>query len=175
MGRSLTVDYLIRTSYHCRYQDTKNIKGGVQVAKFEESIEIKCPTERVFTYAADIKNLPAWQPTFSEIEQTSPGIIGIGTTFKGKAKAMGRRMAWTSKVTECVPNKKWSEEISAGSMLIKYQITYNPIVAGTKMSEIFEIQVGGILKLFAPMMVSSMRKQEKVNLAKLKEILEAKT
>jgi uncharacterized membrane protein len=152
----------------------RNIEGGVQMAKYEESIEIKRPTDQVFAYVEEIKNLPEWELTISEAEKTSPGKIGVGTTFKGKNKVMGRQMAWTSKVTEYEPNKKWGETISSGSTVVKFQMTCDPIEGGTKFSEIYDMKVGGILKLFSPIMSSSMRKQTKANLAKLKSILESK-
>ncbi len=66
------------------------------MAKIEETVEIKCPTHQVFAYVQEINNLPLWELTISEAEQTSPGEVGVGTTFKGKNKVMGRQMPWTA-------------------------------------------------------------------------------
>jgi uncharacterized membrane protein len=146
---------------------------GVQMAKIEGSIEIKRPIDQVFAYVTDMDNLSKWVPAMEEVQHTSPGQMGVGTTLKGVYKIMGQRMAWTSKVTEYEPNKKWGESISSGSMLSEELLIFEPISAGTKFTLLYEMKVGGFLKLFAPLMASSMRKQTKANLAKLKKNLEA--
>ncbi len=142
------------------------------MAIIEEIVEIKCPVGKVFTYVADAKSWPKWHMSMLEAEQTSSGQVGIGTTFRGANKVMGQRMPWTSKVTEYVANKKWSETISSGSTLIKEQIIFEPIAANTKFIEVYDMKVGGFLKLLSPMVVSSMRKEMKANLVKLKSNLE---
>jgi hypothetical protein len=43
---------------------------------------------------------------------------------------------------------------------------------GTKVTQVYDMKAGGFLKLFAPMMTSSMRKEMKKNLSNLKSILE---
>jgi len=86
---------------------------------------------------------------------------------------MGRRMEWTSRVTEHEPNKMWGENITSGSTQIKEHLTFDPVEAGTKFTIVYEMQVGGFLKLFSPMVVNTERKQTKENLSKLKSILEA--
>jgi uncharacterized membrane protein len=146
---------------------------GVQMAKIEGSVEIKRPVDQVFAYVTDMKNLPKWVPSMLEVEETSPGQMGVGTTLKGVYKVMGSRMAWTSRVTKYEMNKKWGENISSGSMLSEEILTFDPIAGGTKFTMLYDMKVGGFLKLLAPLMTSSMRKQTKANLAKLKENLEA--
>jgi uncharacterized membrane protein len=144
------------------------------MAVIKETVEIKCPADKVFAYAADAKSWPKWHLSMLEANQTSSGQLGIGTTFGGVNKVMGRRMPWTSKVTEYIANKKWCETISSGSTLIEEQITFDPIEGGTKFTEVYDMKVGGFLKLLSPMVKSSMQKEMKTNLSRLKSILEAK-
>jgi uncharacterized membrane protein len=80
------------------------------MSRIEESIEIQRPVDHVFTFVTDMKNLPKWVPAMQEVEHTSPGQMGVGTTLKGIYNMMGLRMPWTSKVTEYEPNKKWGKE-----------------------------------------------------------------
>ena len=110
-----------------------------------------------------------------EASQTASGLVGIGTTFRGANKVMGRRMPWTSKVTEYALNKKWGETISSGSTMIKEQITFDTIEGGTRFTEVYDLKVGGFLRLLSPMVISSMRKEMKANVGSLKGLLEAKT
>ena len=145
------------------------------MARIEETVEIKCPADKVFAYVADAKNWPKWQLSMLEAKQTSLGEMGVGTTFGGVNKVMGRRMAWTSKVTEYERNKAWREVIKSGSTLLDEHLTFYPVERGTKVTQVYDMKPGGFLKLFAPMMISSMRKEMKKNLSNLKSILEVQS
>jgi uncharacterized membrane protein len=145
------------------------------MARIEETVKIECPADKVFTYVADAKNWPKWQLSMLEAKQTSSGEMGVGTTFGGVNKVMGRRMAWTSKVTEYERNKTWREVIKSGSTLLDEHLTFYPVDRGTKVTQVYDMKAGGFLKLFAPMMISSMRKEMKNNLSNLKSILEVQS
>jgi hypothetical protein len=84
-------------------------------------------------------------------------------------------MKWTAKVTEYEPNRSWSKKITFESMVMDEHVTYESIVGGTKLTIVYDITVGGALRLFSPMVVSSTRKENKKSLGNLKNILEAKT
>ena len=145
------------------------------MARIEETVEIKCPADKVFAYVADAKSWPKWQLSMLEAKQMSSGEMGVGTTFGGVNKVMGRRMAWTSKVTEYERNKTWREVIKSGSTLLDEHLTFHPVERGTKVTQVYDMKAGGFLKLFAPMMISSMRKEMKKNLSNLKSILEVQS
>jgi uncharacterized protein YndB with AHSA1/START domain len=144
------------------------------MAIIQETIDIKYPVDKVFAYVADAKSWPKWHASMMEANQTSSGQMGIGTTFGGVNKVVGRRMPWTSTVSEYVANTEWSETISSGSTIIKEKITCDPIEGGTKFTEVYDMKVGGFLKLLSPMVISTMQKEMKSNLKSLKSILEAK-
>lgn len=143
------------------------------MARIEESIEIKCPVDKVFAYTADAKNWPKWQSFIPEAEQTSQGPMNIGTTFKGVSRMMGRSMRWTAIATEYGSNKKWGKNITCGSVAIEEHVTYNPVEGGTAFTIVYDMKVGGFLKLLSPVMAGSMRKETKKSLGNLKSILEA--
>jgi len=143
------------------------------MATIQESIEIKQPVDAVFKYATDIKNWPQWETNCLEAEQTSKGPVGIGTTFKGVNKVMGRLMPWTSTVKAYEPNKLWGEVIFSGKTMIEVRIVFEPLDRATKVTMKYEMAVEGLLRFFAPMVTSSMRKQTAENLANLKKLLEA--
>ena len=60
-------------------------------------------------------------------------------------------------------------------MTIEENVTYEPIEGRLKFTIVYDIKVGGLMKLFSPMVVSSMRKETKKSLNNLKSILEAQT
>ena len=145
------------------------------MARIEESVEIKRPADRVFAYTTDAKSWSKWQSTIPEAEQTSQGAVGVGTTFKGTIRMMGLSMKWTAKATEYEPNKKFGKDITSGSMTVEQHNTYDPIEGGIKFTIVYNAKVGGLMKLFSPMIVSSMRKALKKALGNLKSVLEAQT
>src|SRR4030042_3817138 len=143
------------------------------MARIEESIEIKRPVDKVFAYTTDAKNWPKWQSFIPEAEQTSQGPGNIGTTFKGVSRMMGRSMRWTGITTEYESNKKWGKNITCGSLAIEEHVTYNSVEGGTTFTILYDMKVGGFLKLLSPVMAGSMRKETKKRLGNLKSILEA--
>jgi hypothetical protein len=111
-----------------------------------------------------------------EAEQTSsPGNIGVGTTSRGINKIMGLRMAWTAKITEYETNKIWRQDLISGSSSIDEHMIFESIDKGTKFTQVYDMKMGGLLKLATPMMVSTMHKEMKANHISLKGILETKS
>ena len=145
------------------------------MARIEESVEIKRPADKVFAYTTDAKSWPKWQSTIPEAEQTSQGPVGVGTTFKGTIHMMGLSMKWTAKATEYEPNKKFGKTITCGSLTNEQHNTYDPIEGGTRFTIVYNMKIGGLMKLISPMIVSSTRKGLKKALINLKGILEAQT
>ena len=145
------------------------------MARIEESVEIKRPADKVFAYTTDAKTWMKWQSTFREAGQTSQGPVGVGTTFKGALHQMGLTMKWTAKATEYEANKKFGKTISCGSITNQQHNTYDPAEGSTKFTIVYDMKVGGFMKLFSPMIVSSTRKALKKALGDLKGILEAQT
>ena len=145
------------------------------MAIIEESVEIKRPPEKVFAYTIDAKNWPKWQSIIPAAEQTSPGSVGIGTTFKGSVHMMGISMNWTAKATEYEPPRKFGKNITSSAMTNEQHNTYEPIDGSTKFTIAYNIKTRGFFKLFSSMLMSSMRKELKKSLGNLKGVLEAQT
>ena len=145
------------------------------MARIEEIVEIRCPADKVFAYTSEAKSWPEWQSIIIEAEQTSQGPVCIGATFKGITRMMGRSMKWTAEATEYELNKNWAKNITSGGLSISEYMTYDPIEGGTKFTIKYDMKAGGFLKLFSPMIVSTMRKETEKSLNDLKNILEART
>ena len=128
------------------------------MARIEESVEIRRSVDKVFAYTTDAKTWPKWQSTIPEAEQTSQGSVRVGTTFKGTIRMMGLSMKWTAKATEYEPNRKFGKNITCGPITNEQHNTYDPIEGGTKFTIVYNMKVGGLMKLFSPIVASSMRK-----------------
>jgi uncharacterized protein YndB with AHSA1/START domain len=145
------------------------------MARIEESVEIKSPIDRVFAYTTDAKSWPKWYGAMPEAEQTSEGQVGVGTTFKGKNRMMGQTSKWTAKTMEYDPYKRWSKIIDSGSVVIDDSLNFDPVEGGTRFTMVYDVKVGGFLKLISSMIIGSMRKQLKLDLSKLKSVLETQS
>ena len=143
------------------------------MAIIEESINIKSPVNKVFSYTLDIKSWPKWFSSITEAEQTSQGQVGIGTTFTATNKGMGMKVKMTGKVTGYEQNKTWSKDYGARSINTKVRYSFVSFDGGTKLVQQFDITITGFMKLFSSMLVNSIHKQMKVALNNLKNILEA--
>jgi len=143
------------------------------MTRVEESVDIKRPAEAVFDFTTDAKSWSKWQSIIPQAEQTSPGPVGVGATFKGVSRMMGLSMKWTAKATEYEANKKFGKNITSPAMHIEQHDTYTPINDGTKFTLTYDIKVRGIFKLCSTMMISTMRKELKKSLDNLKSVLEA--
>ncbi len=50
--------------------------------EFSNSVTIGRPPEEVFDYLAHFENAPAWNYAITGTEKTSPGPVGVGTTYR---------------------------------------------------------------------------------------------
>jgi len=143
------------------------------MARIKESVDIRCPVEKAFAFTIGAASWSKWRPMLPEAEQTSKGQVGVGTTFKGTSRMMGRTIGWTAKATEYELNKKFGKNITAGSVFVEQHNIYTPTKEGLKFTIMCDVTVNGFLKLLSPMLVSSLHKDLKESLGNLKRILEA--
>ena len=145
------------------------------MARIEGSVEISSPVAKVFSYTSEAKSWPEWQSIIIEAEQISQGHMRVGTTFKGKVHMMGLTMKWTGEVTEYEQNRNWTKKIISGDLSIIERVTYDHVKRGTKFTIVYDMKIGGFMKLFSPMLVNTMRRETRKSLHDLKNILKAQT
>jgi len=84
-------------------------------------------------------------------------------------------MKWTARATEYEPNRKFGKNIKCGSVTNEQHNTYEPVEGGTKLTIVYNMKVGGLMKLLSPMIVNSTGEALRNALNNLKSILEAQT
>jgi uncharacterized protein YndB with AHSA1/START domain len=108
------------------------------------SIDIAAPPEKVFRYLADFARHGEWSMSVSQLEQLTPGEVGVGTEFKSsetlpiefvsfaKITALDApaRIAWES-TDHQVFRTNWEFEITpnAGGTHLVQRVTFHPISA----------------------------------------------
>lgn len=143
------------------------------MAGIEASVMINRPVDEVFAYMTDARTWPHWESGLLQVEQTSEGPMSVGTTFRGANQALGRRMEWTSEVTEYTLNRRWGQKIISKGWSTEESLTFEPFEGSTKFTLVSELEMGGFFKLVAPFVARMIQKQIEKDLAKLKDILEA--
>ena len=141
--------------------------------RVEESIVIKRPAEKVFAYAADLKGMLKLHSNVSEVEQTSPGQMSVGTTFQWATRVMGRKMKTIAKITEYELNKMIGLDEETGSMVGHATFFIESVEGGTKFTQRADMKLGGFFGVISPLSVLFIRKGIRAELNDLKNILES--
>jgi len=140
----------------------------------EHTVVIERPVEEVFAFATDPNNDTLWQSTSLETEQTSEGPVGVGTTFLNTTKFLGRRIESTYEITENEPPHKQCIRITSGPIPGSGCYLFEPTDDGsTRFTQTFEAEVGGFFRLAEPLVGRAIRRQQEVDMATLKDLLEA--
>jgi uncharacterized protein YndB with AHSA1/START domain len=113
------------------------------LGKVTVNIEIEASPEKVFAWTSDIKNLnESLKGSHAEVEQTSKGPVGVGSTMHFVGKAGGAQAELDMEVTEFVKNKKVvTHTIGASKFKGSTTWTYEPTAKGTKLTYEMEYEV----------------------------------
>ena len=139
----------------------------------ELSVVVDRPIEEVFAFATEPENEPLWQSTSLETEQTSGGPVGVGTTFRNTSKFLGRRIDSTYEVTENEPPRRQCVRVTSGPIPGSGCYLFEPAEGGTRFTQRFEAEIGGFFRLAEPLVGRAIRRQMDVDMATLKDLLEA--
>lgn len=142
------------------------------MVRAEVSTTIKRPIEEVFALMSDSSNAPKWVSGWTESKKTSDGPIGVGTTWHGVGKFLGRRMDNDSEYTEFEANRKFTFK-SATPFPTTMAFTFESIGGGTRVRQTVDAEPGGFFKLAAPVLVTAAKRQFQSDLENLRDLMEA--
>jgi len=136
-------------------------------------IEIARPREHVATYACDPDNATSWYENIERVEWKSPKPLRLGAEVAFVARFLGRKLAYTYEVVDLVPHERLIMRTAQGPfpMETTYAFADSP-AGGTTMSLRNRGEPSGFSKAIAPFMAGAVRRANRKDLARLKEILE---
>lgn len=140
--------------------------------KVETSIVINRSIEDVFAVLSEVDNYPKWSATFQEVTKTSKGPMGVGTTWTGVGKSLGKRIETIVEQTEYEPNRK-SAQKSNSPFPVHQQMTFESVDGGTRVNVRFEAEPGGFFRLAEPLVAKIGKRNIEGDLANLKDLMEA--
>jgi len=102
--------------------------------RFESSIEINAPTEKVWALIDKLEEWPQWMPSIKKIERLSKEPLTVGSQLSVKAKVSGLPVTLLMTITEFAP---WRNVVMEGKTLgtrLTRFYTMEPVNGKTKVT-----------------------------------------
>jgi carbon monoxide dehydrogenase subunit G len=102
--------------------------------RFESSIEIDAPAEKVWALIDKLEEWPQWMPSIKKIERVSQGPLTVGSQLSVTAKVSGLTVTLLMTITEFVSERNVVMEGKAlGTKLTRFY-TLEPVNGKTKVT-----------------------------------------
>ena len=127
------------------------------------------PLDEVFDYLADSRNEPQWLPGAEQVEKTSEGPVGLGTTFVGTYARAGR-----VELTLVTFERPRAVTFRARAKIVDFDdaVELSAEHGKTRLNARMTAQPRGLMRLLSPLMAKTLRRQFTENWTHLKATLE---
>jgi uncharacterized protein YndB with AHSA1/START domain len=141
---------------------------------FDVEVTINRPVETVFAFANDPTTFPQWQPAVVESRQTSPSLLGVGSTGMNARKVMGQRVESTFEVTLYTQNQSFAVKSTSGPVAYEITSSFQPVDGGTCLHLHFQGEPQGLFKAAERMLAHTIKKDFEEDYQRLKTLLESR-
>jgi uncharacterized protein YndB with AHSA1/START domain len=138
-------------------------------------IEIARPRVEVASYVADPDNTTAWYENIERVEWRTDPPLEVGTRLAFVARFLGRTLSYVYEIRELVPGERLVMSTADGPFPMETTYTWaDASGGGTRMTLRNRGQPAGFSKVAAPMMAGAMRRANRKDLERVKQILESR-
>ncbi|GAA1231740.1 SRPBCC family protein [Oryzihumus leptocrescens] len=139
-------------------------------------VVISRPPDAVAAYAGDPTNAPEWYANIRSVAWRTPAPLDVGSRMDFVAQFLGRQLAYTYEIVELTPGERLVMRTAQGPFPMETTYEWEPIGdAATRMRLRNRGEPSGFSRLVAPFMARAVRRANRKDLARLKEILEIST
>ena len=137
------------------------------------SVEIDRPRTEVAAFAAEPDNAPRWYENIRSVEWVSAPPLAQGSRVRFTAQFLGRRLAYTYEVLELVPGRRLTMATAEGPFAMETSYSWEDTVSGgTRMTLRNRGEPSGFSRFATPVLSRAMRRANRQDLARLKEVVE---
>jgi hypothetical protein len=137
-------------------------------------IEIARPRAVVAAYACDPDHATAWYQNIKSVEWRTSPPLAVGSQIGFVAEFLGRRLAYTYEVIEHVPGERFVMRTSEGPFPMQTTYAWRDAPDGaTTMTLRNSGEPSGFARVAGAAMAASMRRANRKDLLRLKELLES--
>jgi uncharacterized membrane protein len=137
-------------------------------------IDIDRPVDVVSTYAADPSNAPEWYDNIESVDWRTEPPVRVGSVVAFVARFLGRRLAYDYEIIEHEPGARLVMRTRQGPFPMETSYTWTASDQRTHMVLRSRGTPSGFFKVASPVLASAMRRANRKDLAKLKQLLEAR-
>ena len=139
----------------------------------ERSAEIPRPAPEVFSFLADLENLPLWQSGVVRAEMTSAGPIGVGSTAVVERRMFGQQIVADLVVSAYDPPRRIVLETEASGLSVQASVEIEPLNADScRVTFGMAMETTGFfMKAVEPMVAQAAETDIEASLARLREVL----
>ena len=141
----------------------------------QTEIEITRPRSEVSAYAADPDMATTWYENIKAVEWKTPKPLAVGSRIAFVARFLGRRLAYTYELKELVPGERLVMQTADGPFPMETTYGWEDSAEGwTKMTLRNRGEPSAFSTVAAPLIARAMRRANRNDLRRLKEILESR-
>ncbi|MGB5933128.1 MAG: SRPBCC family protein [Anaerolineae bacterium] len=143
------------------------------MARYEGSVTINAPVEKVFGYIMDPASHAEWMPSLMEVKDVNMTEQRVGSHWRWAWKMVGLRFEGETTITEYIPNERlvWQ---STGAILSTWVYTFEPEDGGTKVNVVVEytVPIPVLGKVAEAFVLSQVEREADFGVANLKARME---
>lgn len=141
----------------------------------DETVVIARPAGEVFDFLMKAENLPRWDSSMLECVQVGGEVVTVGTRYRGASNILGRRIEWTTEVTQFVPGVRAVSQSVEGPLTftVSYDVSASPAGTTLRYRLAAESGLGGAFgRAMEPIIERAQTKVVRANLGALASLLE---